>query len=163
MNQEERAHYLVETYADAILRLGYSYLKNTADAQDICQTVLLKLLTEDKTFENPQHERAWVLRVTANQCKDLLKSPWRKRICGLDACAEMPAPEEPSGLMLEAVNRLPDKYRMVIHLHYYEGYQAQEIGTILGLPANTVYTRLARARAQLKELLEGEYYETLPE
>lgn len=75
MNPTERAEYLAETYADAILRLSYTYLKNTHDAQDVCQTVFVKLLTEPRDFESPAHERAYVLRMAANACKDLLKSP----------------------------------------------------------------------------------------
>ena len=92
MYENERARELVDRYADTILRLSYTYLKNTHDAQDICQDVLVKLLTEPRTFESPDHERAWVLRVTANACKDLLKSAWRKRTCGLDESLEVPAP-----------------------------------------------------------------------
>lgn len=75
MNPTERAECLAETYADAILRLSYTYLKNTHDAQDVCQTVFVKLLTEPRDFESPAHERAYVLRMAANACKDLLKSP----------------------------------------------------------------------------------------
>ena len=75
MNPTERAEYLAETYADAILRLSYTYLKNTHDAQAVCQTVFVKLLTEPRDFESPAHERAYVLRMAANACKDLLKSP----------------------------------------------------------------------------------------
>ena len=75
MNPTQRAEYLAETYADAILRLSYTYLKNTHDAQDVCQAVFVKLLTEPRDFESPAHERAYVLRMAANACKDLLKSP----------------------------------------------------------------------------------------
>ena len=145
MNQNERAEYLAQTYADAILRLSYSYLKNTHDAQDICQSVFVKLLTEPREFDSPAHERAYVLRMAANACKDLLKSPWRRLTCDLAACAE--------------VNRLPAHYRAVIYLFYYEGYQASEIGEILGIPTATVHTRLARGRMRLKNLLGGYGYE----
>ena len=75
MNQNERAEYLAETYADAILRLSYTYLKNTHDAQDICQTVFVKLLTDPREFDTADHERAYILRMAANACKDLLKNP----------------------------------------------------------------------------------------
>ena len=75
MNPTQWAEYLARTYADAILRLSYTYLKNTHDAQDVCQTVFVKLLTEPRDFESPAHERAYVLRMAANACKDLLKSP----------------------------------------------------------------------------------------
>ena len=159
MDIHQQAEYLAETYADAILRLCYTYLKNTHDAQDVCQTVFVKLLTEPHTFASPQHERAYVLRMAANACKDLLKSPWRKRTCTLDACLEVPAPEAEAGEVLAAVNQLPLHYRTVIYLFYYEGYQASEIGTILGVPTATIHTRLARGRAKLKALLGGSLYE----
>lgn len=159
MNVHERAEYLAETYADAILRLSYTYLKNTHDAQDVCQTVFVKLLTEPREFESAEHERAYILRMAANACKDLLKSPWRKRTCDLEACAEMPAPETGDGAVLAAVNQLPANYRSVIYLFYYEGYQAAEIGKILGVPTATVHTRLARGRARLKDILGGYGYE----
>ena len=137
MDLNQRAEYLAETYADAILRLSYTYLKSTHDAQDICQTVFVKLLAEPRTFETPEHERSYVLRMAANACKDLLKIPWRKRTCGLEACAQIPAPEATDGNLLEAV----------------------EIGHILGVPTATVHTRLARGRAKLKDLLGGDDYE----
>ena len=137
MMSTERAEYLAETYADAILRLSYTYLKSTHDAQDICQTVFVKLLAEPRTFETPEHERSYVLRMAANACKDLLKSPWRKRTCGLEACAQIPALEATDGSLLEAA----------------------EIGHILGVPTATVHTRLARGRAKLKDLLGGDDYE----
>ena len=159
MNQTERAEYLAKTYADAILRLSYTYLKNTHDAQDVCQTVFVKLLAEPREFDSPSHERAYILRMAANACKDLLKSPWRKRTCGLDAVLEVPAPEAADGSVLAAVNILPSHYRAVIYLFYYEGYPAAEIGGILGSPTATVHTRLARGRAKLKELLGGAIYE----
>ena len=159
MDRQTQAEYLANTYADAILRLSYTYLKNTHDAQDICQTVFVKLLAEPRNFESPEHERAYILRMAANACKDLLKSPWRKRTCGLEACAEVPAPEPEDGSLLAAVNDLPPHYRAVIYLFYYEGYQAAEIGKILGIPTATVHTRLARGRAKLRELLGGTAYE----
>ena len=155
MDQTQRAEYLVEAYADAILRLSYTYLKSTHDAQDVCQTVFVKLLTEPREFESPEHERAYILRMAANACKDMLKSPWRKRACGLDTVLEVPAPEAADGSVLAAVNQLPPHYRAVIYLYYYEGYQASEIGGILGIPTATVHTRLARGRTKLKALLGG--------
>ncbi len=155
MNTNQRAERLVNAYADAILRLSYTYLKNTQDAQDICQTVFVKLLAEPREFESAEHERAYVLRMAANACKDLLKSPWRKRTCGLETVLEVPAPEAGDGSVLAAVNELPAHYRAVIYLFYYEGYQAAEIGKILGVPTATVHTRLARGRARLKDMLGG--------
>ncbi|MDY5613071.1 RNA polymerase sigma factor [Dysosmobacter sp.] len=159
MDLNQRAERLANTYADAILRLSYTYLKNTHDAQDVCQTVFVKLLTDPREFESPRHERAYILRMAANTCKDLLKNPWRKRTCGLEACMEVPAPEAEDGSVLAAVSQLPAHYRTVIYLFYYEGYDAREIGQILGIPTATVHTRLARGRAKLKEILGGYGYE----
>ena len=153
------AERLVNTYSDLILRLSYTYLNQTQDAQDICQTVFVKLLTEPRDFESPNHERAYILRMAANACKDLLKSPWRRRTCGLEAIGEVSAPEAADGSVLAAVNSLPPHYRAVIYLFYYEGYQASEIGDILGVPTATVHTRLARGRAKLRDLLGGTDYE----
>lgn len=155
-----QAEYLANTYADAILRLSYTYLKNTHDAQDICQTVFVKLLTHPREFESPAHEKAYILRMAANACKDILKSPWRRKTCGLEVCADVPAPEAEDGSVLAAVNALPTRYRTVIYLYYYEGYQASEIGEILGIPTATVHTRLARGRDKLKTALGGEHSES---
>ena len=159
MNINEQAERLANTYADAILRLSYTYLKNTEDTQDICQSVFVKMLTDPKEFKSAEHEKAYILRMTANACKDLLKSPWRKRKCSLDSCMEIPAPDEADGSVLEAVNQLPTSYRTVIYLFYYEGYKAEEIGRILGIPKATVHTRLARGREKLKPFLEEYLYE----
>lgn len=155
MDIEKRAEYLVGTYADDILRLSYTFLKNTQDAQDICQDVLLRLLTSEREFADTRKEKAYILKMTANACKDVLRSPWRKRVCDLDACSEIPAPEPPDSTVLTAVNSLPEHYRTVIHLFYYSGYRADEIGKILGIPTATVHTRLSRGRAKLKDLLGG--------
>lgn len=159
MDYKQQAERLANTYADAILRLSYAHLKNTQDAQDVCQTVFVRLLTEPREFESGEHERAYILRMAANACKDLLKSPWRRRTCDLEACAQVPAPETSDGSVLAAVNQLPAHYRSVIYLFYYEGYQASEIGEILGVPTATIHTRLARGRARLRELLGGTEYE----
>lgn len=159
MNHTPQAERLVETYADAILRLSYTYLKNTWDAQDVCQTVFVRLLAEPRDFESPAHERAYILRMASNACKDILKSPWRKRTRPLEEGLQVAAPAAEDGSVLSAVNTLPPHYRAVIYLYYYEGYQASEIGEILGVPTATVHTRLARGRVKLKMILGGMDYE----
>lgn len=95
MDLNQRAEHLAETYADAILRLSYTYLKNTHDAQDVCQSVFVKLLTEPRTFASPEHEKAYVLRMAANACKDILKSPWRR----WTGCRPTTAPSSTSIIM----------------------------------------------------------------
>ena len=106
---------------------------------------------------NPEHEKAWFIRVTINACKDLLKSFFRKHTVSLDQVLDQPAPlEDRHREVLEAVLSLPPNYKDVVYLHYYEGYTAPEIGHILGKNVNTIYTLLGRARRLLKETLGGE-------
>ena len=158
-NSAQQAGRFVEAYADPILRLCLTYSLTREDAQDICQTVFVKLLSEPREFESAEHERAYILRMASNACKDILKSPWRQRTRPLEDGFQVPAPEAEDGSVLSAVNTLPPHYRAVIYLFYYEGYQAAEIGKILGVPTATVPTRLARGRAKLKEILGGMDYE----
>ena len=152
----QEAERLAETYADLILRLAYTYLNHTQDAQDICQTVFLKLLEKAPAFASPAHEKAWIIRTTANACKDLLKSHWRKTTAPLEAAAAVPAPQPEEGSLLAAVNLLPPQYRAVIYLHYYEGYAAKEIAALLGKTPAAVASLLPRWRLRLKTLLESE-------
>ena len=132
------------------------HLKNKADTEDIFQNVFLKYVLRTAPFDSPEHEKAWIIRVTANACKDLLRSFFRSRTVSLDVLIETPRemPEDHSDI-LEAVLALPEKYKDPIYLHYYEGYTAEEIGRILGKNTNTVYTLLTRARQMLKTRLEG--------
>lgn len=147
----------VERYADTVKRLCMVHLKNTADTEDIFQTVFLKYALSSAEFESREHEKAWFIRVTINACKDLLKSFFRSRTVSLEELAELPVElGEDKRYVLEAVLSLPDKYREVVYLHYYEDYTAPEIGRILGKNLNTVYTLLNRARQQLRAKLGGE-------
>ena len=125
------AERLVQTYSDMILRLSYTYLKSTQDAEDICQTVFLKLLTGGMVFDSPEHEKAWILRTAANACKDALRAAHR-RCVGLEAVAEAAAPEPPDSAVLDAVMALPEKYREAVYLYYYEGYSVREVAALLG-------------------------------
>ena len=150
------AQRLVETYSDLILQLSFTYLGSTADAQDICQTVFLKLLQHPRSFESNEHERAWIIRAAINLCKDQLKSSWRHTTVALEAAEQVPAPQAEEGSLLAALEALPPKYRTVIHLYYYEGYSAKEIAVLLGEKPATVFTRLDRGRQKLRTYLEQE-------
>lgn len=156
---EVEAERLVGAYADLILRLSYTYLKSTHDAEDICQTVLLKLMGAPARFEGPEHERAWVVRTTANACKDVLRSGHRRRTVGLEAAPDAAAPEEPESEVVDAVMALPCKYREAIYLHYYEGYSIREIAELTGRSESAVSAHLSRGRAKLRTMLEGAYCE----
>ena len=153
------AERLVYTYSDLILRLSYTYLKSTHDAEDICQTVFLKLLTSGQTFDSPAHEKAWIIRTTANACKDALRSTFRRRTVALEAAAATAAPEAPDSAVLEAVMALPENYREAVYLHYFEGYSVREIAGLLGRSEAAVTAHLSRGRHQLRTTLGGEYYE----
>ena len=136
------------------------HLKNYADTEDIFQNVFLKYVLSSAVFENPEHEKAWFIRVTINACRDLLKSFFRSRTVSLDELADQPDQlSQENREVLEAVLSLPAKYRDVVYLHYYEGYTAKEIGTILKKNTNTVYTLLTRAREQLRSTLGGDRIE----
>lgn len=156
--ERAQAEHLVECYSDLVLRLSYTYLKRTEDAQDICQTVFLKLLEHPRSFASAEHEKAWIIRTAVNACKDLLKSHWRKTTVELDAAGQVPAPEAEEGSLLAALELLPPKYRTVIYLYYYEGYAAREIAQLLGESPAAVSTQLSRGRARLRTLLESEGY-----
>lgn len=153
------AERLVYTYSDLILRLSYTYLKSTHDAEDICQTVFLKFLTSGQTFASPAHEKAWIIRTTANACKDALRSTFRRRTVALEAAAATAAPEAPDSAVLEAVMELPENYREAVYLHYFEGYSVREIAGLLGRSEAAVTAHLSRGRHKLRTTLGGEYYE----
>lgn len=151
---------LVETYSDMILRISYSYLKQTCDAEDICQTVFLKILTKDIRFDTPQHEKAYIIRTTVNTCKDHLKSGFFRKTVPLDNAETIAAPQAPDLPILEALKALPENYRVPIYLFYYEDYSAREIGQILGKSEGSITTCLSRGRKKLRDYLqqEGELY-----
>ena len=158
---DQRFEELVEAYADTVFRLAYSYLKNRADAEDVMQEALLKLYVEPKDFESADHEKHWLFRVAANECRKLLRSPWRRRTGPLDEAEEAAAFDQPVQTELfRQVMALPPKYRAAIYLHYYEGYAVKEIASALGAKASTVQTWLLRARGQLQtKLKEAEAYD----
>ena len=144
---------LVDKYIDTVFRVALNYLKVSADAEDITQSVFEKLLRQRKEFESDDHIRHWLIRVTINECKNLLRSPWRK-VGNLDDYARTIPFEttEQSDLYLSAME-LPKKYRLPIYLYYYEGYSTKEIAEILKIPNGTVCTNLRRGRELLKKHL----------
>lgn len=160
MRNEREVNRVVERYSDTVRRLCMIYLKNDADTEDIFQTVFLKYVLSSVVFENDEHEKAWIIRVTINACKDLLKSFFHSRTVSLEEIPEQPAELTPDHReVLEAVLSLPQKYRDVVYLHYYEDYSAPEISRILGRNVNTVYTLLTRSRQLLREKLTGDEHE----
>ena len=129
------------------------YLGRHADAEDVTQEVFVRLLYRAPGFADGDHEKRWLLRVTANLCKDQLKGFWRRQVTELEDTLPAAPPEEQEALA--AVMALPERYKLPIHLHYYEGYSVAEIAEILKLGQSAVKMRLKRGREMLKLELEG--------
>ena len=155
MRSEEEASRAIDLYGDTVKRICMIHLKNYADTEDIFQTVFLKYVLKSPEFHSTDHEKAWIIRVTINACRDLLKSFFHSRTLPLDSLREKPGEPAPDHSdVLEAVLALPSKYKDVIYLYYYEEYSAEEIGQILRKNNNTVYTLLNRGRQLLRSSLE---------
>lgn len=142
--------YLFHRYRDDVYRLAVNYTHNPQEAEDVSQTVFLKLLEQKELA--PGREKAWLMQVTANECRSLLRSSWWRRTVPLEDT--IPDPENRADETLHALGRLKPEYRVVLYLHYYEQYTSQEIGRLLKIPTSTVTTRLDRGRKRLKKLLE---------
>ncbi len=146
---------IVSTYADTLLRLCFTYLGSVQDAEDIVQTVYLKLLVSEPEFQSPEHEKAWLIRTAVNACKDELRA-FRRRAVPLEVIPEKTAPEIPASPVLDSVMALPEKYRGVIYLFYYEGYSIREIAGLLGRSETAVAAQLSRGRGKLRKMLGGQ-------
>ena len=142
--------YLFHRYRDDVYRLAVNYTHNPQEAEDVCQTVFLKLLEQGEL--TPGKEKAWLMQVTANACRSLLRSHWWRTTVPLDET--VPAADDLVDETIHALGKLKSEYRVVLYLHYNEQYTASEIGHLLKIPASTVTTRLDRGRKRLKKLLE---------
>lgn len=148
-----------ERYYRFCYRVAFTMVKNHADAEDIAQEAMLRLLIYQPEFAGTEHEKAWMARTTVNLCKDLFKSKWHRDTVGMDAmmqgeklCALPSFPEDDE--TLQAVRKLPRRYRDCLYLFYYEDYSVREIAMILDEPENTVKTNLRRGREALKQRLK---------
>lgn len=145
-------------YADTVYRVALQYTGHPCDAEDVLQDVLLEYYRRQDPFTSAEHERRWLLRVTINKSKNLLRAARRHRTVPLEEMAETPAPSEPSCRMLyEAVLSLPRNQRLTVDLYYYEGYSTDEIAALLDVRAATVRTWLRRARLTLKKRLKEDW------
>ncbi|MCL2215679.1 MAG: sigma-70 family RNA polymerase sigma factor [Defluviitaleaceae bacterium] len=147
----------VKRYGDKMLRTALAVVGNKADAEDIVQNVFVKLFEKQPEFESSGHESAWLIRVTVNLCKNHLRSYWWKKTVPL--LETYPARTDEQENIMQTVLALPSKYRIVIHLFYYEGYSTKEIAEITEQKESTVRQLLTRARRKLKDFLEGENIE----
>lgn len=143
---------IADKYIDTIYRLALSRTKSPQYAEDITQDVFVKLISNRKKFDSEEHLKAWLLRVTINLTKDLFSSSWFKTTAELEDNITYETEEQ--GDLMDALMKLPKKYRTVIHLHYYEGYSVEEIAHIIGATAGTVKSQLHRGRQMLKAVIE---------
>ena len=151
----EKAEAVFRRYSDMIYRVALHRLKAPEDAEDILQDVCLALMTSDPPDEE-EHLKRWLIRVTLNKCRNLKRSFWRRNRESLDSYTHLVA--EPIETVPEEIYELPDNYRIIIYLYYFEEYNVREIAEILGRNENTVKSSLQRARKKLKKILteEGE-------
>lgn len=157
---DEYIRYILETYSASIIRLCYTYVKNQEDAEDIAQDVFLELMRRGQPFEDAEYEKAWLMRTAVNKCKNLLKSSRVKRTVPLEDeytdNESNPENNNEDNTVRNAVLKLPEKYRTVVHMYYFSEMSIKEIAVVTGVNTATVGTRLARGREQLKKILKGE-------
>lgn len=146
---------IVRKYADLVYRVAFTILKNKSDAEDIFQDVFMKVCTENIKFMNEEHEKAWFIKVTKNKCLDFLKKSCNKNREELDE--NLVKEEKSDQYVVEEVMKLPEKYRIVIYLFYFEGYKISEIAGILDTNESTIKSQLVKARELLKESLKEEF------
>lgn len=150
---DEYIKLIVKTHSNSMFKAAYALLGNRDDAEDVVQEAFIKLVEKQPDFNDDEHMKAWLLRVTINLSKNMLKASWRKNKSVIQE--ESYTENEPDEVLF-FVMKLEENYRTVIHLYYYEGYSIKEIASILKLPSATVGTRLKRGRAKLKKMLEGD-------
>ena len=152
----QQAAQILDTYGDTILRYAYSYLHNQSDTEEVLQDTLIQFLKTRPVFESDEHEKAWLLRVAGDLCKNRLKYNSLRQTDELreELIAEQ---REDLSFIWDAVQALPVQYREVIHLFYREGYSTREISQILGRKEATIRSDLSRGRGKLKELLKEAY------
>ncbi len=147
-----------QKYGDRIFSAAFSICRNRADADDVVQDTLIRYYSLGKDFESEAHLKAWLLRVAINRAKDIVSAFWRKNKVDWEEYMDELVFEEPEDSRLfEAVMRLPEKYRAVIHLFYHEDYAVEEISGILRRPEGTVKSQLNRGKKLLKNMLQEEW------
>lgn len=161
-NQTMTAEQALERYADMVYRLALAEVKNKTDADDIFQEVFVRLVGNIHKLSSEEHIKAWLIRVTINCSRKLFSSYWKKNVDFFEEETELGAESKELANLLDkdspvlaAVHKLPEKYRVIVHLFYFEEFSVQEIQKILRLKESTVKSQLFRARQMLKEMLEG--------
>ncbi|PWW02432.1 RNA polymerase sigma-70 factor (ECF subfamily) [Paenibacillus cellulosilyticus] len=164
---DEMPHYeweeIYRRYVNTVYRLCFMYLRNVEDTEDAVQSIFFKLISREKSFSDYEHVKSWLIVATRNHCKDILKSWWRSRRVRLETLPELKfrVAVETTSNVLDNLLLLPEKYKTVLYLYYYEDFNVREIATMLGRKESTIQTHLATGRKRLKLNLEDQYA-TLP-
>ena len=145
---------VIHSYGNMLFRLCLIMLGNTNDAEDAVQEVVIKYLQKAPKFENTEHEKAWLIKVSTNQCKDILRFRSRNQMVDIDQTKEC-VKEEADSEIIDALMTLPEKYKIVLILHYVEGYSTKEIADLIGKTSSAVKMRLKKGRMLLKAAYEG--------
>ena len=156
-SQEEVAS-LYRRHVDMVYQICLMLMKNVPDAEDAVQTVFRKVMEYPKPFRDHEHEKAWLIVTARNECKNQLKHWWRTRRAGEEALDALAWEEPRDREVWDQVAALPGPHRLVLYLHYYQGYATGEIADMLGENPSTVRSRLVQARKKLKLRLEAEGY-----
>ena len=155
MPDDTRMENIINLYGDLLYRTGIMILGNPQDVQDVLQEVMLKVLQKMPEFHDSEHEKAWLLRVTINLCKDMLRFRFRHQYIQIDEL-EIEAADTDDRQLLQEILQLPSSWRIVLLLHYVEGYSLKEIADILSISENAVKKRMQRAKAGLKKKLQSD-------
>jgi RNA polymerase sigma-70 factor (ECF subfamily) len=153
LNKEKYLEMMIEKYSNMVYRLALTRTNTKENSEDVYQEVFLRLSRKMPQFENEEHEKAWLIRVTINCSKSLLNSSFLKNTTEINEDIVFETKERHD--IYYAVQELPIKYRTIIYLFYYEGYKINEISKILKINENTIKARLSRARNKLKQIIEG--------
>ncbi len=145
---------IYERNVETIYRICYIYLKNVQDTQDAVQDTFLKLIEKNVTFSSEEHEKYWLIKVSVNICKNML-SHWSRKNVEIEK-ANVPSISKETDDIIEEISKLPEKLKIVVYLHYYDGYTSEEIGKMLHITASAVRNRLQRAKAMLKTIIDEE-------
>lgn len=151
-------HELAAMYQDNLFAVAFNICQNTQDAEDVIQDTFVQYYTTKKEFDSEEHIRAWLIRVAVNKAKNVTRTFWRRNKVSIEDSMETLTFETPeSENLFETVMQLPEKYRIVIHLYYYEDYAVSEIADILKLSESNVKTRLSRGRGMLRKALKEDW------
>ena len=156
LRTDEEIIEIYNRHVDTVYRVCFSFMKNRPEAEDMVQETFLRLITSGSSFENERHEKAWMIVTASNLCRDALKKWWRRNENIEDYSSSLIEMTHADNEVLDAILTLPNDYKCVVYMYYYEGYTTPEIADFLHCPQATVRSRLSRARKQLSFMLGGE-------